>query len=82
MIKVTDVYLNGWLRAKGFKGVSNEVELVDGRKRVTFLYDEDPELEVAIKEFREDEFTRRFITEYLYSKRMITEALYGEGRGY
>lgn len=80
MIKITDIYLNGWLRASGFTGKSVEVEVVDGRNRVTFLYEGSPQLESAIQEFRDDDFTRRFISEYLYSKRLITEALHKEGR--
>lgn len=77
MTKITDVYLNGFLRAKGFTEKSVDVEMIDGRKRVGFLYERDSRLDAAIEEFREDELMRRFITEYLYSKRQITQALQG-----
>mgnify|MGYP000989617734 CR=1 FL=1 len=77
MTKITDVYLNGFVRAKGFKEKSIDVEEIDGRKRVTFLYDRDAQLDATIEEFREDELMRRFITEYLYTKKQITQTLQG-----
>lgn len=75
MVRVSDVYLNGYLRAGGYKSKSVVVETIDGRKTVIFLYEDDGEINDVIQHFRDSQFMRDFVREYLFSKRQITEAL-------
>lgn len=75
-VRVSDVYLNAYLRAGGYSSVDYEIARVDGRRIVTFIYeDTDGSMDEAIKQFKDSQFMRDFIREYLYTKRAITKAL-------
>lgn len=77
-IRVSDVYLNAYLRTGHYSSTGVSVERIDGRRTVVFLYEESEDLENAIQNFRDSDFMRGFIREYLYSKRQITQALQNE----
>ena len=75
-VRVSDVYLNAYLRSGGYSSIDYEVARVDGRRTVTFIYeDTDGSMDKAIGQFRDSQFMRDFIREYLYTKRAITKAL-------
>ena len=75
-VRVSDVYLNAYLRAGGYSSIDYEITRVDGRRIVTFIYeDTDGSMDEAIERFKDSQFMRDFIREYLYTKRAITKAL-------
>jgi hypothetical protein len=78
LVRVSDVYLNAYLRAENYSCVDVTVERIDGRRTVIFLYNYSKDLENAIQNFRDSDFMRGFIREYLYTKRQITKALQSE----
>lgn len=74
-VRVSDVYLNAYLRSGGYSSIDYEVARVDGRRTVTFIYEDDGSMDKAIEQFKDSQFMRDFIREYLYTKRAITKAL-------
>lgn len=75
MTKVTDLYLNAYLLAKGFEMKDIDVIELDGRETVFFVYENEEDLVAAIEEYRDDKFIKDFVSKYLFSKRQITAAL-------
>ena len=75
LIRITDIYLKAFVEAHGYKIDDAKVELIDGRRTVIFLYEESPALNELIQEFRDSQFMRAFIREYLKAKRDITTLL-------
>lgn len=75
IIKVSDLYLKAYLETRGFTTEDIQVDSINGKKTIHWVYIANEQVEEAIEEFREDEFLKSYITEYLRSKREITEAL-------
>lgn len=79
-VKITDIYLRGFLAARGYKSIDIQVETVDGRGTVVFVYESNPALDLDIQDFRDSTFMRAFIREYLSAKRIISQTLENERR--
>lgn len=74
-IKVTDIYCQAYLQVGELKEDEVIVEMVDGRRRVAFIYNYSKEIEDAIDQYYASDFMRDWIKWYLRNKRVITRIL-------
>lgn len=74
-IMVSDIYLKAFLAASGVDCEDIEVSSVNGKRTINWVYEDSELARATIVNYREDDFTREFVTEYLFAKTQITAAL-------
>lgn len=78
LIKVDDIYLNAYLLSDKF--VTKKVEVIKegGRNKVAFYYSDSKETRATIKDYSENDWLKKYISNYLLTKTEITNTLRGD----
>ena len=74
-IRVSNIYLKAYLEVSGVNCEGVEVSSVNGKRTVDWVYEDNELARVTIANYREDDFIREFVSEYLFAKTQITSAL-------
>lgn len=74
-IRVSDIYLKAYLEASGVDCEEVEVSNSNGKRTINWVYKDSELARVTIKSYREDDFIKEFVSEYLFAKTQITAAL-------
>lgn len=77
LYEVNDIYLNAYLLSDNIKTEKVDIVKSDGRNKVTFYYADNKELRASVKDYRENDFLKKYIDNYLFTKREITRVLRG-----
>lgn len=77
LYEVLDIYLNAYLMSDNFECKKVEVINTEGRRKVAFYYLDDKNLRASVKDYRENDYLKKYISNYLATKRQITKALRG-----